>query len=305
MSILLSLIGEQPIPNLLPIRYYQSFAALAVHSDKTATAAGRLEKLIASQVQFWPLCVDAYDIRAIQAAILAEVEGRQLAANDLIFNLTGGTKPMSLAAYFAARALGAPMVYLQTEGKRSRLFCYEFRQGEPMLTEDKFLPGLITIDDYLQAYIGPEYGQRKSVPDDDGHRFEQAVAEALRPVLDEMRPAVNLKGSVDVDLIVRCDNQVGIVETKLGKNHMKQAIDQLNTAAGQTFLGTYTQKFLVSDQDWNAYPDLKELALARQITLIELPNSRGQSSLSAENRAKVQQAVLAGLGKPANRQYSI
>jgi hypothetical protein len=249
--------------------------------------------------------VDAYDIRAIQSAILAEIEQRQLVANDLIFNLTGGTKPMSLAAYFAAQALGSPMVYLQTEGKRSRLFRYEFRQGEPMLTEDKFLPGLITIDDYLQAYIGREYGQRKSVPDDDGHRFEQAVAEALRPVLDEMRPAVNLKGSVDVDLIVRCDNQVGIVEAKLGKNHMKQAIDQLNTAAGQTFLGTYTQKFLASDQDWNAYPDLKELASARQITLIELPNSRGQSSLSAENRAKVQQAVLAGLGKPANRQSSI
>jgi hypothetical protein len=305
MSILLSLIGEQPIPNLLPIRHYQPFATLAVHSDKTATAAGRLEKLIASQVHFWPLCVDAYDIRAIQAAILTEIEQRQLAANDLIFNLTGGTKPMSLAAYFAAQALGSPMVYLQTEGKRSRLFCYEFRQGEPTLTENKFLPGLITIDDYLQAYIGRQYGQRKSVPDDEGHRFEQAVAEALRPVLDEMRPAVNLKGSVDVDLIVRCENQVGIVEAKLGKNHMKQAIDQLNTAAGQTFLGTYTQKFLLSDQDWNAYPDLKELASARQITLIELPNSRGQLSLSAENRAKVQQAVLAGLGKPANRQSSI
>lgn len=297
MTTLITLVGEQPIPNLLPIYHYQPVATLAMHSVKTQKAAELLGKLIARQVNFWPLLVDAYDIRAIQVAVLTEIEQRGLAVPGLIFNLTGGTKPMSLAAYFAAQQLGAPMIYLQTEGKHSRLLRYEFRQAEPFLVENILLPALIKIDDYLQAFLGNEYGQRKMVPDDDGHRFEQAIANALRPVLDELQCAVSLKGVVDVDLIARCDNQVGILEAKLGKNHMKQGIDQLNTAGGQTFLGTYTQKFLVSDQDWSVYSDLKELATARNITLIELLNSRGQPSLSEENTAKLRQAVLAGLGR--------
>jgi len=297
MQTMIFLVGEQSIPNLLPIRAFRPEAALGVFSEYTRKGYERLGPLVGEQLRLWPLKVDAYDICAIQAALLGEIRSRELVSHELLFNITGGTKPMSLAAYLAAQELQAPIIYLQTEGKRTRLCRYEFDQTAPRMVEDQILPGLITIDDYLQAYLGRQYSSRKSVQDDDGHRFEQAIANALGPVLDEAVRGISLKGVVDVDLVVRSENQVGILEAKLGNNHMKQGIDQLNTAGGQTFLGTYTQKFLVSDQNWNAYPDLKELASTRQITIIELPNSRGQPTLTMENTQKVQQAILKGLGK--------
>lgn len=296
MLVLVSLIGEQPIPNLLPIRYYKPSDTLAVHSDFTQKAAARLEKLIAAQVAFWPLQVDAYDIQAIQKALLAEIQRRQLAASDLLFNLTGGTKPMSLAAYLVAAELDAPLIYLQSEGKRSRLFRYQFLNGAPVLVDDMILPGLISIDDYLRAYVG-ESTERLTIQDDEGHRFEQVLLEALRSVVDEIKAGVNLQGVVDIDLVLRCDNQVGILEAKLGLHGMKKAIDQLNTAGGQKYLGTYTQKYLVSDQTWSARSSLKALAEARQITVIELPAYGSQRTLNNAEIESLRKAVLKGLGR--------
>lgn len=43
----------------------------------------------------------------------------------MIFNLTGGTKPMSLAAFLVAFQRKAPFVYFQTEGGHSLLFHYK------------------------------------------------------------------------------------------------------------------------------------------------------------------------------------
>ncbi|MDI6769879.1 MAG: DUF1887 family CARF protein [Anaerolineales bacterium] len=294
--ILLSLIGEQPIPNLLPIRHFKPSTTLAVHSDFTQKAAARLEKLIAGQVAFWPLQVNAYDIHAIQTALLAEIQRRKLAASDLLFNLTGGTKPMSLAAYLVAAELGAPLVYLQSEGKRSRLFRYEFREGTPVLMADSILPGLIKIDDYLHVYVDA-YTRKEFSLDQEGGRFERAIFDILAPAVDEILPGVNLQGAVDIDLVVRCGNQVGIVEVKLGLNKLKMAIDQLNTAGGQKYLGTYTQKFLVSDQTWSERSNLKALAEARQITVIELPGYGLERTLSVVECEKLQALILKGLGR--------
>lgn len=296
MTVLISLIGEQPIPNLLPIKHFQPAATLAVYSDLTTRAAGRLEKLVAGTLGFWPLLVDAYDIQGVTQAVLAEIGRKSLRPGDLVFNITGGTKPMSLAAYLAAQALGSPVVYLQSEKKRSRLFRYEFSGGVSALVEDCFLPALICIEDYLRAHV-ESFHDRQRFTDDAGHRFEQAVYQALAPVLDETRLGVNLGGAVDIDLVVRCENQVGIIETKLGSNGLKKAIDQLNTAGGREYLGIYTQKFLVSDQDWAAFGDLKALAQERLITLIQLPGYGRDQVLSEAEAGLLRSNILKGLGR--------
>jgi hypothetical protein len=44
--ILISLIGEQPIPNLLPLRHQPPEVAVLVYSDFTEKAAHRLAKLL-------------------------------------------------------------------------------------------------------------------------------------------------------------------------------------------------------------------------------------------------------------------
>lgn len=297
MTLMISLIGEQPIPNLLPLRHFNPAVSLLVYSSVTKKAANRLRKLAGDATEFLELEVDAYDVQQIQTSLLDAIAQRSANGQDLLFNITGGTKPMSLAAFLSAQKLAAPVIYLQSEKKRSRLFRYEFQQGSALLAEDKLLPSLINIKDYLGAHVD-QFTARKQEVDDAGHRFEQNVLAALKPHLDEVQRGVNLGGVVDIDMIVRWENQVGVIETKLGSNGMKKAIDQINTAGGRAYLGTYTQKFLVSDQDWLAFSDLKDLAIARQIKLIELPDAGGPGGLSPEQADALVKAILNGLGKP-------
>ena len=91
MTTILSLIGEQPIPNLLPIRYLNPRAAILVHSDFTEKSAKQLTNVIHAQLEVSFLPVDAYQIDQIQAALKAEISRRNLDASQVVFNLTGGT----------------------------------------------------------------------------------------------------------------------------------------------------------------------------------------------------------------------
>src|SRR6266545_3642794 len=248
MRVLISLIGDQIIPNLLPIKHSKPDLSIAVFSRMTRKGYDRLEKIIQQKPRLIPLEVDAYSIDSMQSALLNSLQNQWDGSGELLFNITGGTKPMSLAAYLVAARMNAPLIYIQSEGKRSRLFRYEFREGNPVLVGDEILPALITLDEYLQAHVDVHQSRKRPV-DDKGHRFEQAIITALCDVVDEIKAGINLQGVVEIDIAVRCENQIGIIEVKTGSNKLKMAIDQLNTAAGQTYLGTYTQKFLVSDQD--------------------------------------------------------
>ena len=166
MTLLISLVGEQPIPNLLPLRHFKPAASLVVYSSFTKKAANRLRQLVDGAAEFLELEVDAYDIQQIQASLLDAISRRSVNGQDLLFNITGGTKPMSLAAFLTAQKLTAPVIYLQSEEKRSRLFRYEFQQGSALLAEDKLLPSLINIKDYLSADVtrSPTANRRWTAP---------------------------------------------------------------------------------------------------------------------------------------------
>ncbi len=296
--IMISLIGEQPIPNLLPIRYQPPAVVVLVHTDFTAEAARRLERLLPPGCQPLYCPVSAYDIEATRQELIGLIKKQGWTVPDLIFNLTGGTKAMALAAYLAAAEQRASFLYLQSEGKQTRLYHYEFDdERTPHLSEDRLLPGLITIDDYLRAFVDsytsrdPTDKQKKWDP------FEQTVYEALQSTVDEIIADVWLMGALEVDFVVRCDNQVGIIEAKTGPG-LKRGLDQLGAAGEQRYLGTYTQKMLVSDQQWDhTRSNLRELAEARRIEVIELPSFGAQGQLSAEDTEKLIQKVCECLGR--------
>jgi hypothetical protein len=231
--ILISLIGEQPIPSLLPIRDRPPEAAVLLHSDFTKKMAERLAKLLPAGCLplLWRL-PNAYEIEAIRRDLLQRIRDQGWTASELVFNPTSGTKPMFVATYLVAAELRAPFLYLQTEGKQTRLYRYEFDATDaPQVVEDRLAPGLITIDDYLRAFVGNYQitGFSKNL-NAAGRQFEEAVHATLKPAVDEIIAGVRLLGDVDVDFVVRCDNQVGIVEAKTGK-HAFHGIDQLNNAA--------------------------------------------------------------------------
>lgn len=61
------------------------------------------------------LCLPAYDLPAARSLIEAAIAEANLPVGDLVINLTGGTKLMSLAAMQAAYGQGVPLMYVSTE----------------------------------------------------------------------------------------------------------------------------------------------------------------------------------------------
>lgn len=295
--IMISLIGEQPIPNLLPVRYQPPAVAVLVHSDLTERAARRLEHLLPPGCQPVYCPVSAYDIEAIRRELTGLIEKEGWTTPGLTFNLTSGTKAMALATYLAAAERQANFLYLQSEGKQTRLYRYEFdAEGTPHVAEDRLLPGLITIDDYLRAFVD-DYHLTGFANEQEGGLFERAIYAALEQAVDEIAVGAKLLGALDVDFVVRCDNQVGIIEAKTGPG-LKKGLDQLGAAGEQRYLGTYTQRILVSDQRWDhTRSNLRELAEARRIEVIEVPSFNAQGQLSPEDSKGLLQKVCKCLGR--------
>lgn len=298
MTVLINLVGEQPVPNLLVTRYEKPEGTVLVSTERTRGVARRLERLLRPEITVEHLEIaDPFDIPRIRGVLREHLASRGEPPEGWVFNLTGGTKPMSFAAYQLAIEQQAPFVYLQSEGKRSRLYRYEPRQGEYHKAADELLPELITLDDYLRAHVG-DYTLKPS-RSNLGDQFEQALAEALKEVGLEVKVGVTLSGALEVDLVVRHENQVGVIQAKTGKAACKKdGLDQLNAACDQRVLGTYTAKILAINQRWDkTRSNLKELAQAWRICVIELPSfTREHPRLSPEDRKHLQEQVLEALG---------
>lgn len=247
--------GEQPIPNLLPIRHNRPAEVLLVYTALTQRVSDRLKRIIEPETTVHLCQVHPYDIPAIQQAIEQKVQALGWPVSETVFNLTGGTKMMALAAFALAAQNNSPFIYLQSEGQQSLLFRYKLAHGAPQfMSREEILP-LISASDYLNAHLPgfeiagfahDEYGAIN-----EGGRFEQAIHTALKTEF-EVLPGVRPKGvadQIELDLVIRCGNQIGIAEVKLGGDRTegpKRGIDQLSTATRREYLGTYTTRFLIT-----------------------------------------------------------
>jgi len=272
--ILLSLIGHQSIPNLLPIRYLQPAENLLVYTSETERVAWRLRRIISGSPDLQhDLKTNAYDYAGLHARLAKKLEGK----SDVILNLTGGTKMMSFAAFSLAQEISAPFVYM--ENKKSIILRFQFEQGAPVLQRSETMPELLTLNDYLLAHTDgfteTGFSKNDSGRLNEGGEFEQVVCKSLmgrlgsENVLAGVRPN-DAGNQVDIDLAFRIGNQVGIAELKTGgKDSGKRGLDQLKMAAEPTALGTYTQQFLISAGKLK--PAVATLAYERKVKVIELP----------------------------------
>jgi hypothetical protein len=291
-SKMVALMGEQPIPNLLPIRYDQPAEVLLVQTERTKKTAARLARIIRPKAEVFFSDVDPYDISAIYQELAERIEVLGWSWAETVFNLTGGTKTMAFAAYQLAFDRASQFLYLESERGQSRLRQYAFEDKLATLKRDTIIPGVITIDDYLQAHLdGYQYR-------DIQEPFEQTLFETLEGQVDEIAAAVkDPTGTLDLDLVVRIGNQVGIIEAKTGKSARRiDGIDHLNTAGGRAFLGIYTKKFLVVDSSWDKLTNLSELAQARQVEVIELPGYGQTKQLAEQDKQRLVQMIKTRLG---------
>ena len=107
--VLLNLVGEQPMPSLIPILEYRPDVAVFLYSDRTASQVAEVCAALElfdglSATRCVKVRIDPH--RFIRSAdvvsrVMAEYPGSQF-----LFNLSGGTKPMALSLYRAAEGRG-------------------------------------------------------------------------------------------------------------------------------------------------------------------------------------------------------
>lgn len=292
---MVSLVGEQPVPNLLALLHARPRVAVLVCTKRTRALAERVRSILEGRKQEHcisveePVEVDPYNMADIETRLRMFIE-KATRTPEVVFNLTGGTKPMALTAYRLAERFSCPFLYVQSEGRKSIVYRYGFTERGPELEKVDEIAQVIDIDYYLKAHLGGyTTGSFKN-------EFEEVVHDVLKPELDEVKHSVKPEalGGLDIDLVLRCGNHVGIAEVKTGKKALsKEGIDQLNTAAEQRFLGTYTERFLILDREYET--NNRQLADAHRITVIELPSAQ-TGGLSPEDREKLIQIVKTKLG---------
>lgn len=199
---------------------------------------------------------------------------------------------MALVAYRLAEQFSCPFLYVQSEGKKSVVYCYQFTERGPELKNESEIPPVLDIDLYIKAYHD-NYTETNEFKNE----FEKMVHAVLKAELDEVKNSVKpvpRLGGLEIDLVLRCGNCVGIAEVKTGKKARgKEGIEQIIAAAEQRFLGTYTEKFLILDREYEQ--NNRQLADAHRITVIELPSAQ-DGELSEGDRRKLVDKVKKALG---------
>ncbi|GCE15111.1 Card1-like endonuclease domain-containing protein [Tengunoibacter tsumagoiensis] len=289
MTMMIALVGDQPQPNFLPALHYRPDTILLVYTQQKQEKYEYL-KIMLEQQRFTiiGLETDPYNITTIVAALKEKIaEIVALTPQPLIFNLTGATKIMSLAAYQVGEQCNASALYMQSEGGQSRVDHYIWQRHQLLYQKQEILPEHLHLRDVLDLQLGQgkERWEAKGPSSDDknyGHLFELAIAQALRNHGYEVMCGVKGKNNqIDIDVMVRYENQVSIIEAKTsatGSVTNLDAVKQLSTASNY-LRGTYINSFLVING--KASKDLAMMCGLLKIPIISLPHyKRGATAFS-------------------------
>jgi hypothetical protein len=272
---LIELVDNQPLPNLISIRALRPDEVLFVDSRATRKVTKRLHNALKRDIHVHSLTLpDRYDPIDIFQRLDAKISDLSWGKKKIIVNVSGGNRPEAFAGYELAKHHDAVLADLEWVKKEWFVRLYRFAEDRAVLKSNVRLPGVITLPDYLNIHL-PGYVEEGSITrkhgrTDEGGVFEKALYEAIAPKVDEILAGVRPKGvqnQIEIDLIIRRGNEVGIIEAKTGVN--KAGIDQLSTAGAEDYLGEYLTKFLITGR--RLTPAIRALAQAQQVRIIELP----------------------------------
>lgn len=272
-STLILLVGEQPIPNILPIRHYNPERVICLYSDRTKIVYQRLCNLEQRHRDVSGICVDAYDIPSIVAVLRAQLA--TLDGSDIRFNVTGGTKPMSFAALLVARELALPVLYIESEGSSSLVREYRWSTiGELMVQTSEVISAELALRDWFDLAFGTGNWEQLGPGTTDGAAFEAAIAAAIPRDRYEVMTSVAAHGQFEIDLAIRYGTQFAVVEAKCGNNGRKlDGLKQL--AALSKPLGTYTQLlYAITVEPNESHTAVMQLSRVKVLALGELEDGR-------------------------------
>lgn len=284
-TVLVTMIGHQPLPSLLATRYLKPEKVIFLYSP-SADVMRRKEHLAqllpagSGEIAI-PRPIDPWDIGSIPQFLPDFLRRKKLDGMELLFDLTGGTKAMSIGLAESARLLtGVQLIYLESDRFETMLSRYHHdERGRLICDGSEQLPELLDLDSFFHAYLGkfdwsPQPNPQQSA---ESRQFEEDVAagfDATRTL--EIGRSVKSLGAEEIDIVLRRRNQFALVECKTGKGVIKiHGILQLSNLASERYLGTYTRKILVvqSDRSTNNFNNL-EVARRHDVFVLQLPDWR-------------------------------
>lgn len=286
------------MPVLLPVKHLNPERVYLLCSTRTEKVARRLQRLV--QNADLVTVNDGYDIVELEE----EIRTRFKIDGFWVINITGGTKPMSIAACNVARMHHVNTIYFQSEGKRPLLYEYYFRDYEMLRREGTpiELPDLITVDEYIKAHLGdyevngPHRDKGGTI--DSGGKFEETIFNILKKNNIETLCGVRPKGpdsQIEYDLIMRLKNNVGVAECKLGAGDMdrqKRPFEQLAFETQREYFGIYTERFLITGGRIDNR--LHKLAIEKKYSIVELTSYR-DGKLSFEDERYLVKSIKSKL----------
>lgn len=265
MNLLMTLLGEQPLPNLMPLWQYRQFDAVQfVVSERTLPLAEMLADYLPNDPQlhdlhlFPPLCVPPYDLPQARFKIGEGLLQALNAGSAVTLNLTGGTKLMSLAAMQAAYGLAVPLLYVSSENGEMIFYTSDGVQTrrEPIVLH-------ISVEQYLRAHgievsLNPSFRPASEPPfrpPKEGDPLEAAVFEAARQSgkFDDVRRNLYIRrpgrngGFVDneLDVVVTRNGVLGVCSCKAGSNLSNDDLYELEALSSREKFGIYCGRVFV------------------------------------------------------------
>ena len=159
MKILINLIGGQPVPNYLAAKEIQPDKILNIYSSASDKIMERLNKILGIE-QLPSLKVNPFDFNQIYNSILDFAKNNN---DEIVVNITGGTKIMSIAAFEVARQNSLKSIYIDSENH----LLYEFYKDA---IEKKTLEKKITIKEYFNLHGFLNVKESKILYNDDETR---------------------------------------------------------------------------------------------------------------------------------------
>lgn len=142
-GVLVSLVGGQSMPNILAALQYAPAEAVFLTTSASRYAYEDTKAVLENRgIRCRPVKVSAYDMEEIERAcrtIAQEYRGKAL-----VFNITGGTKPMSIGAFLVAIQEGSRVIYVDTHQE-------QILHLHPRAPSER-MTGVIDVPTYLRAY---------------------------------------------------------------------------------------------------------------------------------------------------------
>jgi len=278
MTLLLSLLGEQPIPNLIPLWHSTEFTATRFAATQTTLpVAQMLTEAIRKDPQLKhlkveePLILEAYDLGQARSRLVAALAEYQAQGIPVRLNLTGGTKLMSLAALQAAYGTGVPLLYVTTE--QNQIIHYQSDGSE---TSREPIQVQISVAQYLSAHglevsdnqaFDPNGPRSQIAPPKEGDELEKKVERLAREsdYFDDVRRGVYIRAvsgrtlvTNELDVVVTHNGRLAVCSCKSGQNLNNDDIYEVASLSRREAAGIYCGKVLVS-----ALPEVPQALLDR------------------------------------------